>query len=103
MEEDVIFIDENPSYLQESTSAKNESEESVQIQSKFQECSCASFFFHTCGIWKFLDQGSNLHHCSNPSFCSDTSSLKPCTTRELLFVHLDKLILKLIGKANSQK
>ena len=29
------------------------------------------FFGHTCGMWKFLGQGSNLHHSSDSSHCND--------------------------------
>ena len=35
-------------------------------------------------MWKFLDQGSNPHHRSNLSHCSDGArSLTHCTTEEL--------------------
>ena len=37
-----------------------------------------------CSMWKFPDQGSNLHHSSDPSHCSDNArSLTSCPTREL--------------------
>ena len=43
------------------------------------------FFGHTCGMWKFLGQGSNLCHNSNPSCCIDnTRSLTHCTKKEFL-------------------
>ena len=45
------------------------------------------FFFFGCthGMWKFLGQGLNLHHDSDPSHCSgDTRSLTYCITRKLL-------------------
>ena len=39
---------------------------------------------HTHGIQKFPSQGSNPHHCSNPSYCSDNAgSLTHWATREL--------------------
>ena len=42
------------------------------------------FFGCTCGIWKFLGQGSNLCHSSDQSCCSDnTRSLTCCAIREL--------------------
>ena len=41
----------------------------------------------TCGIQKFPVQGSNPHHSSNQSHCSENAgSLTHCTTRELLSV-----------------
>ena len=48
--------------------------------------SAPGFFFHQArGLWKFLGQGSNLCHSSDPSCCSDTTrSLPHCATRELL-------------------
>ena len=53
-------------------------------------CFFFSFFWgggHSHGIWKFLGQGSNLSHSSDPSPCSDnTGSLTCCTTRELLSI-----------------
>ena len=43
------------------------------------------FFGCTCGMWKFLDQGSNPCHSSDLGCCSDnTRSLTRCTPRELL-------------------
>ena len=39
-------------------------------------CNFSFLFFlfgHTHGMWKFLGQGSNLHHKSNPSLSSDTT------------------------------
>ena len=36
-----------------------------------------------CGTWKFPSQGSNLHHSSDLSHCSDTRSLTHWATREL--------------------
>ena len=43
------------------------------------------FFGHTCGMWKFPGQRSDLHHSKSPSHCSDnTRSLTHCTARELL-------------------
>ena len=43
----------------------------------------AFFFCHTT-MWKFLGQGSNTHHSSNPSCCSDSArSLGCCATGEL--------------------
>ena len=45
---------------------------------------CIYFFGSTCGIWTFLGQGSNLHHGSNLSCCSDNAgSLTHYATREL--------------------
>ena len=48
--------------------------------------SAPGFFFRQArGLWKFLGQGSNLCHSSDPSCCSDTTrSLPRCATRELL-------------------
>ena len=41
-------------------------------------------FSYTQGLWKFLGQGTNLHHSSHPSHCIDKArSLTCCTTREL--------------------
>ena len=31
------------------------------------------FFGHTCGMWKFLAQGSNLCHGSDPNHSSDST------------------------------
>ena len=47
------------------------------------------FFIHTHGMWKFLGQGSNLHHSSDPS-CSrnNARSLTHWATRELLWAFL---------------
>ena len=45
------------------------------------------FFFPCCplSMWKFLAQGWNPHHSSNPSSCSDSAgSLTHCTTRDPL-------------------
>ena len=43
------------------------------------------FFCHTHSMWKFMDQGLNLCHYSNPSHCSDnTGTLIDHVTRELL-------------------
>ena len=42
------------------------------------------FFGHSHSIWKFLGQGSNPCHSSNPSHCSDTTRfLTHCATKEL--------------------
>ena len=42
------------------------------------------FFGSTCGMWKFLGQGANLHHSKHPSLCSDNArSLTHCITRGL--------------------
>ena len=42
------------------------------------------FFGHAHSMWKFLGQGSNLCHGSDPSCCSDnTGSLTYCSIREL--------------------
>ena len=75
--------------------------------------SCASICLH-CGffcffvffvlVWayfgqaycmqKFLDQGSNLHHSSNPSHCSDNAQSLACyATRGLPHYHLFKGML----------
>ena len=44
-------------------------------------------FGHAHIIWKFLGQGVNLHHSSNPNHFSDnTEFLTHCSTGELLFV-----------------
>ena len=44
------------------------------------------FFGHTCSMWKFLGQGSNPCHHSDPNRCSDNAgSLTCCATRELLY------------------
>ena len=41
------------------------------------------FFCHSCGVWKFLGQGSNLYHSSHLSHSrDDIGSLTLCTTRE---------------------
>ena len=41
------------------------------------------FFGHGCDIWKFLGQGSNLCHSSDPGCCSDNAeSLTCCIIRE---------------------
>ena len=46
------------------------------------------FFNHAHSMWKFLGQGSNLCHSSNPSCCSgNAESLTCCATREL-FIYL---------------
>ena len=46
------------------------------------------FFNHAHSMWKFLGQGSNLCHRSNPSCCSgNAESLTCCATREL-FIYL---------------
>ena len=37
---------------------------------------------HTCSMWKFLGQGSNPGHNSDPSCCSDNRSLTHFTIRE---------------------
>ena len=45
------------------------------------------FFFFPCthDMWKFLGQGSNPHHSSDPCHCSDNvESLTHCATREIL-------------------
>ena len=48
---------------------------------------CVFLFVHTYGIWKFLAQGSNLCHSSNPSHCSDNArSLTSCPARELQII-----------------
>ena len=48
-------------------------------------------FGQACGMQKFLGKGSNQHHSSNPSCCSDTAGfLIHCATWELLeliFIH----------------
>lgn len=42
------------------------------------------FFASVCGMWKFLGQGLNLCHGSNPSCCSDSPGSKMyCSTGEL--------------------
>ena len=47
-----------------------------------------SFFVHAHSMWKFLGQGSNPHHSSNPSRCNDNArSLTHCTKREFPFYH----------------
>ena len=44
-----------------------------------------SLFGCTHGMWKFLGQGSNPCHCSNPiQHIENAGSLTCCTTRELL-------------------
>ena len=44
------------------------------------------FFGRTCGMWKFLGQGSNSHPRSDPScFSNDARSLAHCATKEFLF------------------
>ena len=51
------------------------------------------FFGHTHSVWKFLGQGSNSCHNSDPSQCSDTArSLTHCTARELLDVILNRIV-----------
>lgn len=52
----------------------------------FSEAVCfVLFFWLHCTMWKFLGQGSNPHHSSNPSCCSDnTGSLTCCATGEIL-------------------
>ena len=43
---------------------------------------------HSHGMWKLPDRGSNLHHSSDPSHCSDnTRSLTWPGTRELCHCH----------------
>ena len=43
------------------------------------------FFAHTCGMWRFLGQGLNLHHSNHLGRYSDsTRSLTRCATGELL-------------------
>ena len=57
----------------------------------FTACETKSFFWCVCvcgwhspGLWKFLGQGSNWHHSSDLSYCSDNDrSLTGCSTREL--------------------
>ena len=45
---------------------------------------CQFFFCHAHNMWKFPDQGSNLHHSCDPSYSSDnTRSLTCYTSREL--------------------
>ena len=40
------------------------------------------------GMWKFLGQGLNLHHSSNPGHCGDNpGSLPSCATGELQFLY----------------
>ena len=47
------------------------------------------FFFRPRGMYKFLGQGLNPFHSSNPSRCSDSArSLTHCTTREHLSLAL---------------
>ena len=73
-------------------------------------------YWLTCGTWKFLDQGLNLHHSSDlKSYSDNTRSLTFCTTRELLFiifkekeatlVSMDNKIMvrKMIGMENAYK
>lgn len=36
------------------------------------------FFGRTCGVWKFLSEGSNQCHSNNLSLCSDIESLTLC-------------------------
>ena len=36
------------------------------------------FFGHVCGMWKFLGQGSNPHHSSDPSDCRDNAGPISC-------------------------
>ena len=46
------------------------------------------FFGRTLGMWKFLRQGSNPCHSSDPSRCSDNAgSLNGCATRKLQWTH----------------
>lgn len=47
------------------------------------------FFGHTHSMWKFLDQGSNPSHSSDPSCCSDNAR---SSTPELLEVFFNQLI-----------
>ena len=45
----------------------------------------AFFLGCTCSMWRFLGQGSNLRHSSDPSCCSgNAGSLTLCATREFL-------------------
>lgn len=47
------------------------------------------FFGHPQVVQNFPGQGSNMHHCSSKSHCSDNSSFLPCCTiSELLMVVL---------------
>ena len=40
-------------------------------------------FGHTCGMWKFLVQGPNLHHSGDPSHSNDNIRSLTCyTTKE---------------------
>ena len=52
-----------------------------------------SFSRPHCSIWEFPGQGSNSHHSSNLSSCSDntTGSLTCCVTRELLSQPIQKV------------
>ena len=36
------------------------------------------FFAHTCGMWKFPDQGSNSYHSSDQNHCSDNTESLNC-------------------------
>lgn len=48
------------------------------------------FFFlpHTCSMWKFLGQGANPRHSSDPTQCSDNvGPLTYSATRELQNIH----------------
>ena len=66
--------------------------QSFQLESKAGQLNWLSlwsigffFFVHTQGMWKFLGQGLNLHHSSDPGRCSDNvRSLTFCATGELL-------------------
>ena len=49
------------------------------------------FLFCTCGVWKFLGQGLNLHHSSDPGHCSDNRFLTHWARRELSLSFWDKL------------
>ena len=43
---------------------------------------------HTCAMWNFLGQGSNLYHSSNPTHSSDNArSLTCCAPREFHYPH----------------
>ena len=66
-----------------------------------------SFFFFgpACNMWKFLGQGSNACHSSDPSHCRDnTRSLTCWATRELPEVNTLELFLYLpnIQKSSSR-
>ena len=49
-------------------------------------CLFVSFFGHSHGPWKCPCQGSNPHHITDPSCCTDNAgSLTHCAIRALLF------------------